>query len=107
MVTITTKSYNTGDVKIDNGVITINGEAIEHQSEGNNVYITIVGNVSSLKVNNCDALKITGDVTGNVEGMNGSMSINNVLGNVDNMNGDIHCGSVGGKVSNMNGNIIF
>lgn len=107
MITITTKSYNTGDVEIDNGVITINGEAIEHQSDDNNVHITITGNVSSLKVSGFKSLKVTGDVTGNVEGMDGSMSFNNVLGNVDNMNGDIHCGSVGGNVSNANGNIIF
>ena len=103
MIVINGKSYIGNSVSIKNNKITIDGNVIE--TEEKNIKIEIQGDIEELKVDECDSVKVTGNVK-NLTTMSGDVTVKgDVSGNVKTMSGDVECGKVGGNISTMSGDI--
>lgn len=65
-----------------------------------------VGDIT-IKLTNCLAtIDVHGDVSGDIQTVNGEIKVGNVGGSVTTTNGDVKCGDVNGNVRTVNGDII-
>lgn len=92
-----------GNLTISNNKIFINGK--QYECEEKNINITIAGNVDQLKVDNCDTIKVAGNVN-DISTMSGSVKVEkDVFGSIKTMSGSVKCNDVKGSVSTMSGDI--
>lgn len=68
------------------------------------IKIEIFGNANSVETVNGDII-VNGDVVGDVESVNGSITCRDVTKNITTVSGDVRTHSVSGKVSTVNGDI--
>lgn len=102
-ITINNKTYSGNNIVITNGKVIINGKDVT--PDGKEINIKVEGNITDLKVDACNKVQITGDVS-LVQTKSGDVDISgNVNGSVQTMSGDVDCGNVGGSVSTMSGDI--
>jgi hypothetical protein len=103
MIIINGVSYSGNSVTILNNKVIIDGKSVE--SNDKIINIEVNGNIDSLDVDNCESIKVKGDV-GKVKSTNGNVKIEgSVNGDVSTTNGNISCFDVKGSVSTKNGNI--
>jgi DUF4097 and DUF4098 domain-containing protein YvlB len=90
------------NITINNGKVIIDGVDVTPDSKEINISIT--GNVSELKVDCCNKVEITGDVS-QIHTQSGDVNCQNVNGSVQTMSGDVDCLDIKGSVSTMSGDI--
>lgn len=96
-------NFEGSNLQIKNKKIYIDGKLIEIEDKVIN--ITVNGNIESLKVDSCDSIDIVGNV-GSCDAKNGNVKITgDVLGDVETMNGNVKCNILQGNAKSMNGNI--
>jgi len=120
-ITINGTSYQSNNISIKNSKIVINGKDVTPNEK--QISIVVTGNITTLDVESCETIKITGDVTtvktmsgnvncGNVKDnaktMSGDIMVTgNVGGNAESTSGDINCGNITGNVKTMSGDIKY
>jgi hypothetical protein len=107
MIKINGKSYQGNNVSIINNKVYIDGVLQNDSVDSNSkqIYITIEGNIEKLEVDNCDEIKVNGDVNV-LDTKNGNVVCKNVHGDVTSKNGNIVCTQINGNVETKNGNVI-
>lgn len=102
-VTINGVSYVGNNVKIINGKVIVDGK--DMTPDAKNITIHVDGDISSLNVDICEKLSITGNVN-NVKTVSGDVNIGGNVGeNVKTVSGDVKCGNISGKVTTVSGDI--
>ena len=101
-------TYNgSGNLSIVNNKVYIDGKEFEDLDliESKEIIINIDSNVSSLEVDNCSSINVSGEV-GKINTTNGNISCSSISGNVKTVNGNVFSsGNILGKVKTVNGNI--
>lgn len=96
-------NYTGDNISIRGNKVVING--VDVTPDAKQISIVVDGDVTELKVDNCEDLRIVGNV-GRVKTMSGDVDIEgNVTGDVETMSGDVRCLSVGGNVKTMSGKV--
>jgi len=89
-----------------NGKVFVDGREITPEGEGKEINVTVEGDITSLNVNACNEMHITGNV-GSVKTVNGNVKIEgDVSGDVKATSGNIVCKKIGGNVDTVSGNIV-
>ena len=102
-ISINGNTYSGNSIVVTNGKVIINGKDVTPDSK--EINIKVDGNIDELKVDVCNKVEITGDVS-NVKTQSGDVEISgNVTGSIQTMSGDVDCGTVGGSISTMSGDI--
>ena len=102
-ITINGNTYSGNSIVVTNGKVVINGKDVTPDSK--EINISVEGNIEELKVDACNKVEITGDVS-NVKTQSGDVEISgNVTGSIQTMSGDVDCGNVGGSISTMSGDV--
>jgi len=95
--------YSGNSVVVSGNKVIIDGKDVTPDSK--EIIISVVGNISELKVDVCNKLQIRGDV-GNIKTQSGDVDVTgHVTGSIQTMSGDVNCNYVGGSISTMSGNI--
>lgn len=102
-ISINGNTYSGNSIVVTNGKVIINGKDVTPDSK--EINIKVDGNIDELKVDVCNKVEITGDVS-NVKTQSGDVEISgNVTGSIQTMSGDVDCGTVGGSISTMSGDV--
>lgn len=98
---------NGGSVVVSNGRVVVNGVEIRNLKDvaEKEVHIVVDGDVSSLEVDCCETVEIHGNA-GRVDTQSGDVRVSgDVSGNIDTMSGNVECGNVRGGIDTMSGNV--
>ena len=102
-ISINGNTYSGNSIVVTNGKVIINGKDVTPDSK--EINIKGDGDIDELKVDACNKVEITGDVS-NVKTQSGDVEISgNVTGSIQTMSGDVDCGTVGGSISTMSGDV--
>lgn len=108
-IIINGKKYNnisSGNFKISNNKIYINGSLIENLNniEEKNIKIEIYGDKNFISIDSCETVTVNGDVY-NIKLTNGTINCDDVKNDVTITNGDINVNRIFGKCEVINGDI--
>ena len=104
MININGKVYYGNNVTINNNKVYIDGK-LQDTGEDKQINIVVEGDVTELKVDACNEVKILGN-SGSISTVSGDVNIKGgVSGNVTTVSGDVSCGSIGGSVKTVSGDI--
>jgi len=96
-------TFHGDNVSIVNSKIIIDGKDVTPDSK--TISIQVEGNIGNLKVDVCDKVSVTGNVT-NLTTVSGDVSVTGDVGqNVQSVSGDVKCSNIAGKVSTISGDI--
>lgn len=98
---------NGGSITVSNGKVFVDGKLVRDLDSvpEKEVHIVVDGSVSKLEVDCCDTVEVHGDA-GSVSTQSGDVKVSgNVSGNIDTMSGDVECGDVRGGIDTMSGDI--
>ena len=95
MVTINGKTYHGNNIVVRNGVVTIDGVAVDGEHKNGILEIKVGGDLCQLKSDL--SVSVNGQVSGDVTA-GGSVNCGNVVGDVS-AGGSVHCGRVGGDLT--------
>lgn len=93
---------SSGDICIRNGRVLIDGRDVTPDAK--NISIIVSGNVSTLSVDACEKIDITGNV-GTLKSGSGNVRSGSVSGGIKTESGDVECGAVTGDVSTEAGDV--
>jgi hypothetical protein len=94
-VVINGKSYTGRRVNVIDGRVIVDGKDVTPESK--TITISVEGNIESLSVDACTAIKISGNV-GDLKSGAGDVACENIMGSVESGSGDITCMNVEGNV---------
>lgn len=104
-ISINGNTYSGNSIVVTNSKIIINGKDVTPDSK--EINIKVDGNIDELKVDACNKVEVTGDVS-NLKTQSGDVEISgNVTGSIQTMSGDVDCGTVGGSISTMSGDVMY
>lgn len=102
-ITINGNTYSGNSIIITNGKVVINGKDVTPDSK--EINILVHGNIDELRVDSCNEVSVTGNVT-NISTKSGDVIVTgDVDGSVQTKSGNVDCEYVEGSVSTMSGDI--
>lgn len=95
--------YSGNNINMLNNKVVIDG--INVTPDAKNITISVEGNISTLSVDMCNKINITGNI-GSLSTVSGDVEITGeVGGNVGTVSGDVKCGNISGSVKTVSGDI--
>jgi hypothetical protein len=96
--------FSGSSIRVVNGKVIVDGNDVTPDAK--EITISVDGNIETLQVDDCQALKVTGEV-GRIKTLSGDVSVTgNIAGSVQTVSGDVDCeGSITGPVTTISGDI--
>lgn len=102
-VTINGNTYSGNNIVVRNGKVSVDG--VDFTPETKEINISVVGDIKDIKVDVCEAISVSGNVT-SISTKSGDIVVEgDVLGGIQTMSGDVDCNDVKGSISTMSGDI--
>lgn len=101
-VTINGKTYIGNNVMVCNGKVIVDGKPYEGNDK--EIYITVTGDVSILKVDSCNQINITGNVN-DLKNGSGDITVGGAVDSVTSGSGDIGIKGNAGTVQTGSGDV--